>query len=94
MYEEGLPAGMSSRDYDIECNGAVLQSDGSYLHDDGSIMWYNEEGCYHREDGPAIILSFGRVEWCLNSEAYEFAEWLFKLNKTDEQKMLLRLRYV
>ena len=47
--------GSSSRDYDIFFDGAVEQSDGSYLNKYGTITWYNEEGEIHREDGPAII---------------------------------------
>jgi hypothetical protein len=86
---------------------AVEQPDGSWLHEDGDITWFNEAGGYHREDGPAVIYaatsialakSVGRVgdgspEWFLNDRLYSFDGWCIKLKKTDEQKMMLRLQY-
>ena len=85
--------GMSSRDCDIVDFDAVLQSDGSYIDHDGDISWYNEIGEWHREDGPAIISINGDVEWWYNDTQYTFDGWCIVLNKTDEEKMLLRLRY-
>ena len=76
----------------IRSSYAVEQPDGSYLHNDGDIFWYNEVGQRHRKDGPAVIKSDGEIYWYFNGEEYKFDEWL-KLNKTDEQKMLLRLQY-
>jgi hypothetical protein len=84
---------MRNRDFDIEQYAAKEQSDGSYVDKDGCITWYNEEGEWHREDGPAIINNDGDVEWMINGNEYKFADWLFKLNKTDEEKMMLRLQY-
>ena len=77
----------------IRSSYAVEQPDGSYLHNDGDIFWYNEVGQRHRKDGPAVIKSDGEIYWYFNGREYKFDDWL-KLNKTDEQKMLLRLRYV
>ena len=98
--------GNSSRDGDIVDFDAVLQSDGSYIDHDGDISWYNEIGEWHREDGPAIISINGDVEWWYNDTQYTsdvewwyndtqytFDGWCIVLNKTDEEKMLLRLRY-
>ena len=84
--------GTSYRDFDIDC-GAVEQADGSYLNKYGEITWYNEEGEWHREDGPAVISILNGEEWRLNGEEYSFDAWLIKLNKTDECKMMLRLQY-
>tara|TARA_R110002124_G_scaffold19674_1_gene78505 strand:+ start:1240 stop:1494 length:255 start_codon:yes stop_codon:yes gene_type:complete len=83
---------MSSRDYHIRKYAAVEQSDGSYLNKYGYVYWYNEAGDIHREDGPACI-HYNDVEWWLNDLVYGFDGWCIVLNKTDEQKMLLRLRY-
>ena len=86
--------GMSNRDYHIKKYAAVEQSDGSWLHDDGDVYWYNEEGYLHREDGPAVISSDGGVvEWWLNGNYYYVDDWLIELNKSDECKMMLRLCY-
>jgi hypothetical protein len=84
----------SNRDDDIRNFNAVEQSDGSYVDIDGCITWYNELGEWHREDGPAVIYSGGNIDWWLNGVNYTFARWLIELNKPDEVKMLLRLRYV
>ena len=84
----------SYRDFDINLYGAVEQPDGSWLHNDGDIFWYNEDGQRHRKDGPAVIKSDGEIYWFLNGEKYTFDYWLIELNKPDEEKMLLRLRYV
>jgi hypothetical protein len=85
----------SDRDYDIRDFDAKEQSDGSYVDRDGCISWYNKHGEWHREDGPAVIYNDGEVEWFINGASYNtFDEWLIKLNKSDEDKMLLRLRYV
>lgn len=34
----------------------------------GTIRWYNEEGQYHREDGPAIEWADGSKFWYLNGQ--------------------------
>jgi len=39
---------------------------------------------FHREDGPAVIYSDGRLEWCLNGEFFSKEEWFEAL--TEEQK--------
>jgi hypothetical protein len=80
-----------NRAYDILEFGAILQSDGSYLHNDGDIFWYNEAGHIHREDGPAVI--HDRGYWYYLGVGYSFDDWCIKTNKTDEDKMLLRLQY-
>jgi len=72
---------------------AVEQSDGSYLSVYGDTTWYNEEGQLHKEDGPAIILGDGDIVWYLHGLGSSFDEWCIKLNKSDEEKMLLRLQY-
>ena len=51
----------SVRDFDINLYGAVEQPDGSWLHNDGDIFWYNEDGQRHRKDGPAVIKSDGEI---------------------------------
>jgi hypothetical protein len=79
------------RDYDIKHSGAVEQSDGSYLDDFGDISWYNRRGQYHKEDGPAVI--DGRLHWYYLGVEYNFNLWCMLLNKSDEDKMMLRLRY-
>jgi hypothetical protein len=83
----------STKTIDIRNYRAVEQSDGSWLHDDGEIFWYNKEGEVHREDGPAVIDNDGTITWWLNDGEYEFTDWLEGTSLSDEQKMLLRLCY-
>jgi hypothetical protein len=84
---------MISRDKDITLFAAKLQPDGSYINRYGHISWYNEEGQLHNEDGPAVIIYRGKSYWYLHGISYSFDEWCIKVNKTDEQKLLLRLQY-
>jgi hypothetical protein len=82
------------RAYDIEVFGAVEQPDGSWLHKDGNRVWYNEEGQYHREDGPCTIYAnHDQVAWSLNSKYHTFESWCTALNISDETKFLLKLQY-
>jgi hypothetical protein len=84
---------MFSRDKDITLFAAKLQPDGSYINKYGHITWYNEKGQVHKEDGPAVIIYRGKSYWYINGYDYTFIEWLIKLNKPDEEAMLLRLQY-
>ena len=83
---------MNNRDIHIRRFCAVKQADGSWLHEYGETTWYNELGQLHREDGPSVICAY-ELRWYLYGVNYVFDEWLIKLNKSDEEKMLLRLQY-
>jgi hypothetical protein len=72
---------------------AVIQPNGSYLNQWGTINWFNELGQYHRIDGPAITYSTSRSCWYINGSEYDFNEWLKLTPISDEQKLLLRLQY-
>ena len=75
---------------------AVIQPNGSYLNKYGTINWFNNQGQYHRLDGPAIIYddwNSGEISWYINGTQYDFKEWLTLTPITDEQKLLLRLQY-
>ena len=51
------------------------------------------EDNWHREDGPTIIWKSGYIRWYLEGEEYTFEEWCEKLDKTDEEIALLKLKY-
>ena len=85
----------TNRSVAINCWGAVEQPDGSYLNNRGWRLWFNEVGQLHKVDGPAIIYTDGcGVDWLLNNINYGFDEWIKLTPISDEDKMLLRLRYV
>jgi hypothetical protein len=86
----------STRDRDMRLFRAEEQSDGSYKTFSGNIRWYNAEGQLHREDGPAVLYSAynrDKINWWVKDVKYSFDEWCIEMNKTDEEKMLLRLQY-
>jgi hypothetical protein len=73
---------------------ATQQEDGSWLHNDGDVYWYNELSTTHREDGPAIIRSCGKIFlFYLNGRPYEFEEWCAKIDIDEDIKLMLRLQY-
>ena len=84
----------SNRDFVINNRGAVEQSDGSYVDRSGTISWFNDDGEWHREEGPAVIYIYPDAEvWWLNNIIYSFNDWLKLSTVSDEQKMMLRLQY-
>ena len=40
-----------------------------HINEDGVKIW-TLNGCFHREDGPAVIYSTGRKEWMINSKRH------------------------
>ena len=85
---------MLNRDHQIKYWDAILQPDGSYINCFGTIYWFNDAGVLHREEGPAELFGVGgRVRWYLHGKRYQYDVWVTALNKTDEEKMLLRLQY-
>jgi len=68
-------------------------NDGSWLHTNGDICYYNDAGDYHREDGPAVININNNVRWFYCDTEYRFSNWCYKVGCSDEAKMMLRLRY-
>jgi hypothetical protein len=84
----------NNRDVHMATFGATLQPNGSYIDRDGDTSWYNEEGDFHRLDGPAVIHASGSVRWWINGKHFKSVKiWLKYTNHTDEQKLLLRLQY-
>ena len=69
-------------------------NDGSWLHTNGDICYYNDAGDYHREDGPAVTKNYGlHPYWYLNGDLLTFEEWCVDVLIPDERKMMLRLQY-
>ena len=90
---------MNAREVYIIEFDAEEQSDGSYVDRSGDVYWYNEEGDIHREDGPAVVweppsaYAASYTAWWLDGKEFKFDEWIKLTPISDEQKMLLRLRY-
>jgi len=61
---------------------------------DNGIKDWKVNGKYHREDGPAVEYDDdGDKFWFLNDVEYSFEEWLEKTPISDEEKILLKLKY-
>jgi len=88
-------------EHDIKDYAAVALGDGSYLHNDGDVYWYNVNGEVHREDGPAVIRcdiearvqGVQGVQWHLEDHKVSFESWFLVADCSDEKKMMLRLQY-
>jgi len=71
-------------------------------YSNGNKYWLVKDKL-HKEDGPAAILLtailpkgnhwYSYNEWYLYGKRYLFEEWCNKLNKTDEEKVFLKLKY-
>ena len=84
---------MDSRTYAINECVAILQPNGSYITNEDITVWFNNQGQYHREDGPAIIYKNNHSLWFNHGEPLSFNNWLKQSKTTDKQKLLLRLQY-
>jgi len=51
------------------------------IDEDGSRLWYNDQGYYHREDGPAVECVNGTKQWFKNGKFHRIGgpaiEWHF-----------------
>lgn len=75
-------------------NNTQHREDGpAVICTNGTRMWYIN-GQLHREDGPAVMWSSHMIAWYLDGICMEFDEWCEKTNKTDEEKAILKLKYL
>lgn len=48
---------------------------------------------WHRTDGPAIVYTSGYNNWMLDNHEYSFNEFCKKTNLSDEEIIILRLKF-
>jgi hypothetical protein len=72
---------------------------------DGNKIWCNQEGQWHRTDGPAFERANGQrrrtlspgdditKSWYLNDQELTFAEWLDRVADTNQERTLLSLKF-
>lgn len=60
---------------------AASQESKCQTDQDGTKRWYNNQGSFHREDGPAVEYPDGQVYWCLNNHNYSIKSWAEKVLK-------------
>ena len=77
------------------CNskGKLHRKDGPALEfTDGSKYWCINGKC-HREDGPSIENADGLKYWFIDGKEYSFDKWLDNLQVSNEEKVLLCLKW-
>lgn len=74
-------------------HGKIHRKDGPAVKfANGDTIWFLH-GEMHREDGPAIEQTDGIVFWCLHDTEYFFDEWCKAVNISEQNKLLLMLKY-
>ena len=74
-------------------NGKLHREGGPAIEgSSGAKEWYID-GKYHREDGPAVEYTYGKKRWFIDGEHYSFEDWLDKLQISNEEKILLCLKW-
>ena len=68
----------------------------------GGPAWcsYSSGKTLHNKNGPSIIFDYGypegggkRVHWYLHDKRHSFEEWCRLTNKTEDEVLLLKLKY-
>jgi hypothetical protein len=54
--------------------------------------WWHH-GLIHRTDGPAVVRTNGYKAWYLNHTQLTFDKWLDKVDISDEDKVMMMLKY-
>ena len=76
-----------------DSNGQFHRDDGpAQEYADGDKFWLQHDK-RHRYDGPAVEYADGTNEWWLNDELLTFDEWLNKVDMSDEDKVMMKLKY-
>jgi hypothetical protein len=74
-------------------NGYLHRTDGPAIEwADGDRMWFIN-GLQYRTDGPAIERADGSREWYINGNKLTFRSWLDSVDRTEEERMELLLRW-
>ena len=74
-------------------NGKLHRAEGPAIeYADGATTWYIN-GRLHRVDGPAVEYADGFKCWFINGRQYSFEDWLNKLQISDEEKVMLCLKW-
>jgi hypothetical protein len=74
-------------------HGKLHRDDGpAYEYTSGRKEWF-QHGKYHREDGPAVEWADGEHWWWLNHIHMSFDEWLDRDDMSDEDRVMMKLKY-
>jgi|TARA_R110000851_G_scaffold79898_2_gene176069 hypothetical protein len=57
------------------------------------IIFWQQDGELHRDDGPALEWPDGDRAWYLHGQRLAFDEWLDKLDISDEAKVMMKLTH-
>jgi hypothetical protein len=74
-------------------HGNRHRDDGpALIYANGDKLWYQHDNI-HRDDGPAVEYANGRKFWYLNNKHLTFDEWLYEVDISDEDKVMMKLKY-
>lgn len=62
------------------------------IYSDGTRFWF-QHGKRHRTDGPAEIWPDNTGWWYLNGKRYTFDEWYKLVDMSDEEAVMIKLKY-
>jgi hypothetical protein len=65
-----------------------------HVRSDRTVYCIKGTDILHREDGPAIELADGGMEWYLNGVSYNKEEWFKVLTKKQKEKALYSERFI
>ena len=76
-----------------DSDGKLHRDDGpAIMYASGTKEWWQHGEC-HRDNGPAIEYANGHKEWWLNDRYLSFNQWLDQANISDEDKVMMKLKY-
>jgi hypothetical protein len=77
----------------FDANGKLHRDDGPALErTSGAKSWW-QHGKIHRDDGPAVERADGDNWWYLYGQRLSFDVWLDKVDMSDEEKVMMKLKY-
>lgn len=60
----------------------------------GDKIWRNKKGQIHRENRPALILSTGETEWCINDENHRIDGPAINYEKGNKKSWFLTNEFI
>ena len=91
--EDGPAIDYVNRSKEWYINGKLHRAEGPAIeYADGATTWYIN-GRLHRVDGPAVEYADGFKCWFINGRQYSFGEWLDELQISDEETVMLCLKW-
>jgi hypothetical protein len=76
-----------------DTKGRNHRDDGPAVVRTNGVKVWCQHGMWHRADGPAIEYADGRKSWYLHDIRLSFDKWLDKVDISDEDRVMMKLKY-